>query len=58
MDESQQLHATNLKAAQDELVNLMTLLYMVIQFTIVFPEDLSSVYSQLRMPLALVPSGG
>lgn len=49
-DESPQRQATNSQEAQDELVNLMTVMYMMIQHTLVFPEELSSLSSQLRMP--------
>lgn len=35
--------------AQDELMNLMTIMYIAIQETLSDPEDMSSSYGKLRM---------
>lgn len=51
----QQQHA-NIQEAQDELMNLMTIMYIAIQETLNDPEDMSSAYGKLRM--SALPSGG
>lgn len=37
--------------ALDELTDLMTVMYMLIQHAIVFPEELDEVYSSLSLSL-------
>lgn len=37
----------NLQEAQDELINLMTIMYIAIQETLNDPEDMSSTYGKL-----------
>lgn len=44
------MQATNTQEAQEELVNLMTVMYMVIQHALAFPEELTALSSQLRTP--------
>lgn len=39
----------NPQEAQDELMNLMTILYIAIQETLNDPEDMASTYKKLRM---------
>ncbi|KAB5563366.1 required for hyphal anastomosis [Coniochaeta sp. 2T2.1] len=52
-DDTQQIQAANLQGPQDELMNLMTIMYMCIQETLSDPFGLPSVRSEL---LALEPN--
>lgn len=46
-DDAQQIQAANLQGPQDELMNLMTIMYMAIQETLSDPFGLPSVRSEL-----------
>lgn len=39
--------------AQDELMNLMTVMYMMIQHAIAYPDDLDALRKQLGKPISL-----
>jgi len=39
---------TSVQEAQDELLNLMTIMYIAIQETLNDPEDMASTYGKLR----------
>lgn len=41
------MHASGSQGAEDELTNLMTILYMLIQHALVFPEELDELPSRL-----------
>lgn len=43
----------NPQEAQDELMNLMTIMYIAIQETLNDPEDMASTYGKLRMSFLL-----
>lgn len=51
-DEPPQMQTNDPQEAQDELVNLMTIMYMLMQHALVFPEELAALLSQLRMSWA------
>jgi hypothetical protein len=46
-DDTQQIQAANLQGPQDELMNLMTIMYMCIQETLSDPFGLPSVRAEL-----------
>jgi hypothetical protein len=46
-DDAQQIQAANLQGPQDELMNLMTIMYMAIQETLSDPFGLPSVRAEL-----------
>lgn len=41
------MQGSSAQEAQDELTNLMTVMYLMIQHAIVYPEELSVLYAQL-----------
>lgn len=56
-DDTQQIQAANLQGPQDELMNLMTIMYMCIQETLSDPFGLPSVRSELCMLSIITLSG-
>lgn len=50
------MHPGSSQEAQDELTDLMTVMYMLIQHAVSFPEDLEDLYSSLSpSPYTLAP---
>lgn len=50
---SDDVQQSNPQETQDDLMNLMTIMYIVIQETLNDPEDMSSTYGKLRTSPAL-----
>lgn len=49
MDRSGDIQQGSAQDAQDELMNLLTIMYIVVQETLNDPEDMSSTQAKLRM---------
>lgn len=47
------MQGSTAQEAQDELMNLMTVMYMMIQHAIVYPEDLDALRKQLGTSISL-----
>lgn len=49
MDRSGDIQQASAQDAQDELVNLLTIMYIAVQETLNDPEEMSPTYGKLRM---------
>lgn len=49
VDRTGEIQQANAQDAQDELMNLLTIMYIVVQETLNDPEDMASTEAKLRM---------